>query len=189
MAKTAREFEIEFLETIVETTGDNLDGWMAIIKSSGLSKVNEIIKWLKQTHGLNHLQSNMLASIYLNDGKPVHDYEALFNKLISGKETQLPLYRAVETLIQAKMPQVQFVPTKTYVSLDGERCFGTIKINKTNIRIGLDLGDRAFGDYVQKAKSLGAMPRISHMIEIHKEQDVNEHVLKYLQQSFSHVHK
>ena len=188
MAKSARDFEIEFLETINETTSNSLDGWMDAIRDSGLTKVTAITKWIKQTHGLNHMQSNMLASIFLNDGKPVHDYEALFNKLFVGKEAQLPLYRTIESLIQTNMPHVQFVPTKTYMSLDGDRCFGTVKINKKNIRIGLDLGDLPFDDYVEKAKGLGAMPRISHMIEVHNEADVNENVLNYLTQAFTHVH-
>ena len=90
MAKTAQEYEQEFLADIETQTGDSLQGWMETLKGTGISKQNEIIKWLKDHHGLNHLQASLLASIYANDGKPVYDYEVLFEKLFEGKEQQLP---------------------------------------------------------------------------------------------------
>jgi hypothetical protein len=43
-----------------------------------------------------------------------------------------------------------------------------------NIRVGLDLGDRLFDDYVQKAKSLGEMPRISQVVEITSAEEVDQ---------------
>jgi Domain of unknown function (DUF5655)/Domain of unknown function (DUF4287) len=188
MAKSSQELEKEFLDTIVEQTGHDLSTWMRLISDSGETKTNAIINHIKTTYGLNHLQANLLTGIFLNDGKPVYDYEGMFNKLFQGLEHQLPLFREIETVIKANIPDVNMYPTKTYISLDGERCFGTVKINKTNIRVGLDLGNRPFDDYVQQAKSLGAMPRISHMIELHETEDVNESLLQNLQEAFHNVH-
>jgi hypothetical protein len=188
MAKSAQELEQEFLATIVERTGRDLEGWMEIIAGSGENKTPVIVKHLKGAHGLNHLQATMLVGIYQNDGKPVYDYEALFNKLFEGMEHQLPLYRKLEAQVQEHMPEVKMTPTKTYVSIDGQRCFATAKTGKNFIRIGLDLGDRPFDDYVEKARSLGAMPRISHMIELHTEEDVNDRLLHHLRQAYHHVH-
>lgn len=128
MAKSAQETEQEFLATIVEQTGKDLDAWMALLEESGQQKTNAIIKHLKSTYGLNHLQATILTGVYLNEGQPVYDYKALFAKLFQGKEEQLPFYRKVESLVQTNMPVVQMIPTKTYVSVDGERCFATVKI-------------------------------------------------------------
>ena len=43
---------------------------------------------------------------------------------------------------------------------------GCAVLTKKNIRVGLDLGETPFDDYLQQAKSLGAMPNIKHMIDI-----------------------
>lgn len=188
MAKSAQELEKEFMSTIVEKTGDDLNTWMERIGNSGETKTNAIVGSLKKTYGLNHLQATMLAGIYLNDGKPVYDYEVMFAKLFQGKEEQLPLYRRLETLVKGNLPGVQMLPTKTYITIDGDRCFATAKINKKNIRVGLDLGDRPFDETVQKAKALGAMPRISHMIEIHETDDINDSLLQNLQEAYARVH-
>ncbi len=188
MAKTAQEYEQEFLADIELQTGDNLESWMGTIRATGLGKQNEILKWLKSEHGLNHLQASMLAAIYLNGGKPVYDYEVLFEKLFEGKEQQMPLYRQIESLIEGTVPQARLLPTKTYVSVDGERCFATVKINPKNIRVGLDLGDKPFNDYVQKAKSLGAMPRISHMVEITSAEEVDQRLAAQLTEAYERVH-
>jgi hypothetical protein len=77
MAKDSQRLEQEFLATLQEKTGKDLAVWLAVIRQSGQDKPNAIIKWLKETHGLNHAQANFLAGIYLNDGKPVFDYKLM----------------------------------------------------------------------------------------------------------------
>jgi hypothetical protein len=84
---------------------------------------------------------------------------------------------------------VDFIPTKNYVSIEGKKIFGCATLTKTNIRLGLDLGDESFGDYVQKARSLGAMPNITHMIEITQPSEVNDRLLGYFQKAYKRVHK
>lgn len=188
MAKTAQELEQEFLANIVQQTGHPLAWWMSAIESQGLSKNNEIVKWVKSVHGFNHLQATMMAGIYLNKGKPVHDPEALVEKLFEGNEAQRPIYRALKALVDGNMEGVQFVPKKTYVSIEGPRCFATARINRSNLRIGLDLGERPFDAYVQKGVGLGAMPNITHMIEVTDSAEINEQVLERLKEARAHRH-
>lgn len=188
MAKSAREIEQTFVATIAEKTGHTLTAWLDIIGASGETKTNAIIKWLKTEHSLNHMQSSMLAGIFRNDGQLVHDYATLFKKLFVGKESQRPLYDAFATLIQANFPNADMIPTKTYVSVEAERGFTTAKINKRNVRIGLDLGDIPFNDTAQKAKALGAMPRFTHMIEVTSLDQINDDMLTYIQLSYDRVH-
>jgi hypothetical protein len=188
MAKTAQEYEQEFLATIQEATGHSLDEWMHLLGKTGLSKTKETTDHLKKDHGLNHHQATLLSGIFLNDGKPVYDYAAMTEKLFHGLDHQRPLFDSLSARITAALPQARITPTKTYFSLDGERCFGAIKVNKTNVRVGMDLGDLPFGDYVEKAKSLGTMPRISHMIEIKAEDQISDDLLSYLRQAYERVH-
>ena len=188
MAKDSQRLEQEFINAARENTGHDVPEWMAIIGTSGLSKPNEILKWLKERHGLNHLQANFLSGIYLNDGQPVFDYAVLFEKLFAGKADVLPVYRALEQQIQSSFSDVELVPTKTYISIEGKRIFACATMMKSNMRIGLDLGDTPFEGRVQKAKGLGAMPNLTHMIEVNSASEVNAEVLDLLRTAYQRAH-
>ena len=80
MAKTSGEFETEFIQTAKEKTGRSLEEWLNLTKTSGLKKQNEILDWLKKEYGLNHMQAQFVAGIYLNNGNPVFaDEKALLD--------------------------------------------------------------------------------------------------------------
>ena len=103
--------------------------------------------------------------------------------------TPLPLYRALEKEIRSGLPDdVDLIPTKAYVSIEGKRCFACATLTKKTIRVGLDLGDTPFDEYVQKAKSLGAMPNLTHMVEIQTEAEVNKRLMGYMQQAYQNAH-
>ena len=158
------------------------------LEAAGKQKNNEIVKWLKSEKGFNHMQATMLAGIFLNGGEPVFHYPTLFRKLFAGKEKQQPLYDAIAAELQAALPSMLFIPTKTYVSLEDERVFGCAKINKTNIRVGLDLGDEPFGDYVRKGVGLGAMPNITHMVELKDVAQIDERLGAFARQAYQRAH-
>jgi len=190
MAKDSQRLEQEFIATAREKTGHDLAEWMNIVQSAGLApKMNTILNWLKSDHKLNHMQAQFIAGIYLNDGKPVFDYEVLFANLVAGKDDLIPAYRALESGVQSRLSDAEFIPTKAYISIEGKRCFACATLTKKNIRVGLDLGDEPFGDYVQKAKSLGAMPNLTHMVEITTPTDVNPRLLDYVERAYKRAHK
>ncbi|MBA3868392.1 MAG: DUF4287 domain-containing protein [Anaerolineae bacterium] len=189
MAKESERLEREFIATAREKTGKDVAEWMQVIGGSGESKPNAILNWLKQTHNLNHMQSNFLSGIYLNDGKPVFDHKVLFAKLFEGKQPLLNVYKPLEQAIHKQLPDVLFIPTKTYISIEAKRCFACATLTKNMIRVGLDLADRPFDEYVQKARSLGAMPNLTHMVEITSAVDVTAELIGYVQQAYNNAHK
>ncbi|MBK7633943.1 MAG: DUF4287 domain-containing protein [Saprospiraceae bacterium] len=69
MAKTSGELELEFIQSIKEKTGKSLSEWQSIIGHTSLLKQNEILDYLKKNFGLNHLQAQLIAGIYLNNGQ------------------------------------------------------------------------------------------------------------------------
>jgi hypothetical protein len=188
MAKDNQRLEQEFIATLLEKTGHPLTDWMALIAASGHTKPNAILYWLKESYSLNHAQANFLAGIFLNNGQPVYDYGVLFAKLFLGKEPLLPLYRHLESSIQASLPSVVFIPTKAYVSIEGQRCFACATLTKASIRVGLDLGEQPFDAYTQKAKGLGAMPNLSHMFEIATQAEVTANLVGFVERAYRRVH-
>ena len=172
--KTSEDFEKEFIANCEAQTGKSLSTWMEVLKATGLTKQKELLGHIKAEYGFNHMQSNFLAGIYLNGGKPVFDTAALFNAHFEKYPHQREIYDKLEAIVKDKVPTVKVVGTKGYISFRNEKEFAVARINKGNVRIGMDLGDRPFDDTVQKAKSLGAMPRISHMVEVTTPDEVTD---------------
>lgn len=189
MAKDSQRLEQEFIATAEAKTGRTVPDWMPVLGASGLDKPNALIKWLKDEHKLNHLQANILTGIYLNGGQPVYDYDVLFARLFEGKAHLRPVYDALERGIQTRLSEAEFIPTRAYVSIEGKRCFACATLTKQSIRVGLDLGDMPFDDVVQKAKSLGAMPNLTHMVEIADAAQVDAGLLNLVQQAYDEAHR
>lgn len=190
MAKTSGEFEQEFMQTAKEKTGKTLEQWLPVVKASGLSKTMEITNWLKAEHKLNHLQATLLTGLYLNNGKPVYQNEnALLDNQFAKCENMRPLYAAVSEKILSQFPDTQLIPKKTYLSYTAIREFAAINIKPAELRLGMDLGDMAFNDTVQKTKLTGPMPRISHMFVITDIKQFDKKLIELLQLSYNRTHK
>lgn len=189
MARGSDKYEQDFIATAQAKTGHTVEEWLDVIRGAGIEeKPNTILKWLKATHGLNHAQSNLLSGIYLNDGKPVFDYPVLWQRLFEGKEILLAWTKEIERRVIAALGDVEFIPTKTYISVEGKKIFACVTPTKSTLRVGLDLGTRAFDEVVQKAKGLGAMPNLTHMIEITSEHDINDSLIDHFRQAYQRVH-
>ena len=188
MAKDSQAIEQEFIDTVVEKTGHTLAEWMDIIRSTGLSKSKEIHTHLKDNYPLNYAQATFLMGIYMNDGQPVYNPQVLFAKLFDGKQALLPIYEAFKAQVNSQLPSVVFAPTKSYISIEDKKIFACATMTPKLMRVGLDLGDIPFGEYVQKAKSLGAMPNLTHMIEVSSVNNVNNTLIQYVQQAHKRNH-
>jgi predicted transport protein len=189
MARGSDRIEREFIETAKDKTGRDLSEWMAILKAApGEHKSQALLKWLKATYDLNHMQAAMLSGIYLNDGKPVYDYPVLFSRIYDGKDSLRPVVAALEEKIKALLGDIEFIPTQNYISIEGRKIFACATLTRSNIRVGLDLGSHPFGDTVQKARGLGAMPNLSHMVEIETVDQVNDDLLHWVEISFQRNH-
>lgn len=190
MAKTSGEFEQEFIQTAKEKTGKTLEQWLPVVKASGLNKQMEITNWLKATHKLNHLQAQLLAGLFLNNGKPVYQNEAslLENQFIKC-EAMRPLFEEVSSKILSLYKDAQLIPKKTYLSYTATREFAAINIKPKELRLGMDLGEMAFTETLQKSKLSGPMPRISHMTVITELKQFDKQLIEYLQTSYNRTHK
>ncbi|HMQ61994.1 MAG TPA: DUF5655 domain-containing protein [Flavilitoribacter sp.] len=178
MTKTSGEIEQEFIEGLKASTGKNLADWLTVIHKSGIEKRNDIINWLKSEQGFGHMNASLLAGIHLNGGKPVYASEAnLLDHQFEKCPEMRPLFDHLQAAILNWDPEVTFLAKKTYVSILKKREFAAVNMRKGELRLGLDLGDIPFSDSLEKSKLTGPMARISHMVTIRSEADLNEAVL------------
>jgi Domain of unknown function (DUF5655)/Domain of unknown function (DUF4287) len=188
-AKTSGEIEKEFIDNLKNSTGKGLGDWMKHVASSGITKRNDIIKWLKEKNDFGHMNASLLTGIYLNDGKPVYGStdELLDNQFAKAAEMR-PLYEAFTAFAKKHFPNSSVLPKKTYVSILEKREFAAINIKPKELRIGFDLGDRAFDDSVGKSKMSGPMPRISHMLVLTDKSQLNGDLAELLKLSYQRSH-
>lgn len=187
--KTSGEFEKEFMDGLKGETGKNLEAWLKIVDGCGIKKRNDIIAWLKSEHKFNHMQASLLAGIHANGGKPVYAstddlLEAQFAKFADMRS----LYDAFVGFVAKNFPAATILPKKTYVSVLENREFGAVNIKKSELRIGLDLGDRAFDSKVERAKLTGPMPRISRMVVLTDAAQLDSALVELLKQSHARCH-
>lgn len=187
--KTSGEIEKEFIEGLKDSTDKDLSNWLNEIKAFGSQKRNDIIHLLKTEYGFGHMNASLLAGIHANGGKPVYgDTSELLENQFAKAEAMRSLYEAFIKFVQNAFPDSTVLPKKTYVSILERREFAAINIKAKELRIGLDLGDRAFDETVTKSKLTGPMPRISHQIVLTAESQLNGEIIQLLQDSYSRSH-
>lgn len=187
--KSSGELEKEFVDHIVERTGKDLPTWLGDIKSSGISKRNDIIQWLKKEHGFRYVNATWLAGIYLNKGKMVYQDEGqLLEDQLVNREALAPLFNELKKFILSAYPHTKMIPKKTYVSFTAKREFVAVNIKSNEIRVGLDLAeDQAFNESVQKARLTGPMPRLSHMVVLVEKGQLDNSLLSLVKKSYERV--
>lgn len=190
MAKTSGEIEKEFIEGLKSTTGQDLAAWLKLIKDSAIDKRNDIIKWLKEANNFGHMNASLLTGIYLNNGQPVYVDEGnlLENQFVKCEEMR-PLFEQIQNKILEQFPETQLIPKKTYISFTAKREFAAINLKPKEIRLGLDLGEKPFDEKIQKSKLTGPMARISHMVVLNNQDDLDEFVMEIINQSYNRVNK
>jgi hypothetical protein len=188
-AKTSGEIEKEFIDNLKSSTGKSLSEWMKLVAASGVTKRNDIVKWLKEKNGFGHMNASLLTGIYLNAGKPVYGSTAdlLDNQFAKSAEMR-PLFESFTAFVKKQYPNSTVLPKKTYVSILEKREFAAINIKPKELRIGLDLGERAFDESVTKSKLSGPMPRISHMLVITDDAQFNDDLARLLKLSYQRCH-
>lgn len=181
MAKTSNEIEKEFIDGLKTSTGKNLQQWIKNMEGSGIKKRNDIIKWLKSDLGFGHMNATLLTGIYLNNGKPVYaSAQNLLDNQFEKYQDMRPLFDNLKKAILEWDNTVKFIAKKTYVSIAKKREFAAINIKKGELRLGMDLGDQPFDSLLEKSKLTGPMARISHMVVIQNNSDVNNKLFKLL---------
>ena len=99
------------------------------------------------------------------------------------------MYEALTAFARNHFPNSTVLPKKTYVSILEKREFAAINIKPKELRIGFDLGDRAFDETVGKSKLSGPMPRISHMLVLTDKAQLSIDLVDLMKLSYQRSHK
>ena len=216
MTRSEQEWEREFLADLVARTGRDLAAWMALITAQGFTDKNETIDWLR-AEGLPFARASWLERIHSNGGRPIYGEEAAkpgdlgkpqpqmplkpqtaaraptasevadLEKLLAAGKGYRPLYLMLESEVCRAIPGVAVAAKGSYISLGNPREFAAVTLHATELRLGLDLGDRGFDAIVQKARMRGPGPAISHMLALTDARQVNDDLLNLIKAADARV--
>jgi len=215
MTRDEQEEEREFLADLEARTGRTLSDWMAAIATQGFADKNETIDWLRE-QGIPFARASWLERIHSNGGKPIYLHQtpkpgpeikppmplkpqpaasraptarevANLDKLLAAGKGYRPLYQLLEAEIRGAVPGLTIMPKAAYISLGAPREFAAVTLHATELRLGLDLGDRAFDLGVRKPRMRGPGPSISHMLVLTDARQVNADLLNLIKAANARV--
>lgn len=217
MARDEEEEERELLADLEVRTGRDLAAWMAAITAERFADKNETIDWLR-AQGIPFARASWLERIHSNGGRPIYLHRAPvaageaapppriskpparaprapsqreiadLEKLLAAGKGYRPLYQMLEAEILGVIPDLLVRPKAGYISLGAPQEFAVVTLHATELRLGLDLGDRPFDAQLQKAKVKGAGTSISHMLVLSDARQVNAELLVLIKAAHARVH-
>ena len=166
------------LANIPEKTGKPLDEWITLIRKSGLEKHGEIMKFLKDEHGVSHGFANLIVAKSKETGEDIDLVAAQYSGAKAGLR---PLHDEIVAFAHSLGSDVEIAPKKASVSLRRKKQFALITpATKTRIDLGLALkGDEPNG----RLENYNAM--CSHRVRLESSADFDAEVKGWMKEAYS----
>ena len=184
-----------WIDTLKEKTGRDLDEWTALIKAKGPKDTTSRREWLKAEHKLGTNSAGWLADHAegkddLEESDPkvyvarAADY---VDTLFSGSKAALrPLYDNLYDLARSIGDDIKISPGKTIVPIYRKHVIAQLKPStKTRIDFGLALKDTPATGRLIDTGGLAKKDRITHRIEITSLDDIDAFVEKWLRRAYA----
>jgi hypothetical protein len=167
-----------------KNTGKTLPAWIALMTKEKLAKHGEIVKLLKEKHGMGHGYANVVAMEVLKGDAPAASGEDLVGAQYAGAKSALrPLYDQLAAAIAKFGGDVELSPKKTYVSLRRSRQFGLIQPSTAErLDVGINLKGVAPKGRLEASGSFNAM--VSHRVRVTGAKDVDAELIGWLKQAY-----
>lgn len=174
------------IANLLKNTGKTLEQWIGIVQKESFSKHGEIIKFLKEKHGLTHGFANLIAHKSRgSDSGSAENQEDLINRQYIGKEHFKSFYDKLISEISRLGNDIEIAPKNAYVSLRRKKQFATLQpATKTRFEIGINLkGQDAKG----KLESEKPNSMCSHKIKITEISEIDKEVLGWIRSAYENA--
>lgn len=179
------EMEAKMTANIAEKTGQPLEAWIKVVKKEGISKHNEIIRFLKSEHGFTHGYANFVA---LKARQPADQAAPTADELVDtqyrdAKADLRPIYEAIIAGVKEFGEDIEIAPKKAYVSLRRNKQFGLIQPStKTRVDLGIILKGHEPKGRLEPSGSFNSM--CSHRVRITDPTEVNAELFEWLKLAY-----
>jgi hypothetical protein len=169
------------LRNIEISTGRSIDDWVAVIRSSGLTRHGQIVAMLKADHGLPHGAANRLALTALAADEPAPPSDPV-SALVAGRA---PDIRAIHDRLWSEIERlgdVEVSPKKGYLSLRRRIQFAMEKPAAHHVDLGLVLPDEPVTDRLEAAATFNAL--FTHRVRVLSVEDVDGQLVGWLREAW-----
>jgi hypothetical protein len=164
-------------------TGKSLEHWIALAVQSKAAKHGEIVKVLKEKHGLGHGYANLVAQRTLEAaaGGPASSDDLVAAQYAGAKAALKPIHDALIAAAKKLGADVEIAPKKTSVSLRRSKQFALIEpATNTRVDLGLKLEGVPVGGRLEKYPST----MCTHRVRLESKAQVDAEVLGWLKQAY-----
>ncbi len=181
MAKSPDEALATMIANMPEKTGKTLETWLSIAAEARAEKHGQIMKFLKEQHGLGHGYANLVALRFLESKtEPVGDLVAA---QYADKPGLVPIYEALCQAIGAFGGDIEFSPKKANVSVRRSKQFALIQPStKTRLDLGIQLKGEPAGPRLEASGSFNAM--VSHRVRLESTAQVDAELIAWLRLAY-----
>jgi hypothetical protein len=185
MAKSPEEVRKDMIAKLPETTGKSMPEWLKIVRASKRTKHGEIVKLLKEEHGVTHGYAKQIALEALRPADaPAPGSAGLVEAQYAGPKAGLrPIYDALVGLVRQFGGDVELTPKKAYVSLRRAKQFGLIQPSTaTRVDVGINLKGQAPTARLEASGSFNAM--VSHRVRVSTVAEVDAELAAWLRRAY-----
>jgi hypothetical protein len=168
------------INNIPEKTGKDLNQWIKILKEQNFTKHSLAVNFLKDEHGVTHGFANTIVSLSKDSNGSSEDL--VFNQYI-GKESLMPIYTKLISIVEKFGTDVVITPKKSSVSIIRKNQFALIKpATKKRIDLGLKLKNVEVQGRLENSGPFGAM--CTHRIQLSTESGIDDEVIGWLSEAY-----
>ncbi|MBK6285621.1 MAG: DUF4287 domain-containing protein [Draconibacterium sp.] len=171
------------IDNLHKNTGKTLEQWIDIVNLENFAKHGEILKFLKETHGLTHGFANLVAhKAKGSDAGSADDQDELITKQYVGKEHFKLVYQKIMSEIEKFGNDIEIAPKNAYVSLRRKKQFALLQpATKTRFEIGIILkGQESQGKWKLRCN-------VSHKINVAGVNDIDGEVIDWLKKAYENA--
>lgn len=185
MAQAMDAATASMIRNLEEKTGKTLEQWVKIAGKSGGQRHGEVVKYLKEEHGLTHGYANLVAHSAIgvrSAGAP--EGEDLVAAQFSGDKAELrPIYDKLAKEIRKFGKDVELAPKKTYVSVRRSKQFAILQPStKARFDVGINLRGAVPKGRLEASGSFNAM--VSHRVRVESAAEVDAQLIGWLREAY-----
>ena len=167
-----------------KNTGRSLDAWVALMRPEKLKKHADIVKRLKDAHGMGHGYANLVAMEVLKGGTPELSGGDLVAAQYSGAKTALrPLYDKIAASVGKFGGDISFAPKKANVSIRRVKQFALIQPSTADrLDVGINLKGVTAKGRLENAGSFSAM--VTHRVRVTSAKDIDAELVAWLRAAY-----
>lgn len=174
------------IRNLEEKTGRTIAEWVGLTRGLGDLKHGQLVKALKEEHGLTHGYANLVVHVARESPAlqpQTGDVDLVAAQYADAKEALLPIYEAVARAVNGFGPDVVLAPKKAYVSLRRSKQFAIVQPStKTRVDVGINLKGVAPAGRLEVAGSFNSM--VSHRVKLSSPSEVDAELVAWLRQAY-----